>query len=62
MIAERTIDDDDDDAFMRKLIRPEEDRLRLHPTRPWAGGFCWFRSPNIVPLEQWREQHPPKQK
>jgi len=25
------IEDDDDEAFMRSLIRPEEDRRRLHP-------------------------------
>ena len=59
------IEDGDDEAFMRSLIRPEEDRRRLHPDRPWEGGFRWFRSPNVVPLEQWRkrklEQNRPNQ-
>ena len=46
------IKDDDDEAFMRSLIRPEEDRRRLYPTVPWEGGFRWFRSPNVVPIER----------
>jgi len=50
------IEDDDDEAFMRSPIRPEEDRRRLRPDRPWEGGFRWFRSPNVVPLEQWRKR------
>jgi len=33
---------------------PEEDR-RTHPTAPsWDGGFRWFRSANIVDLQQYR--------
>ena len=43
-----------EDEEMRSLIRPEEDRRRLHPDRPWQGGFRWFRSENVIPLEQWR--------
>jgi len=42
------IEDDDDEAFMRSLIRPEEDRRRLHPDRPWEG-----RIP-LVPITQRR--------
>jgi hypothetical protein len=49
------IKDDDDEEFMRSLIRPEEDRRRLHPTIPWEGGFRWFRSPNVVPIERYRQ-------
>lgn len=49
------IKDDDDEAFMRSLIRPEEDRRRLYPTVPWEGGFRWFRSPNVVPIERYRQ-------
>ena len=49
------IKDDDDEAFMRSLIRPEEDRRRLYPTIPWEGGFRWFRSPNVVPIERYRQ-------
>ena len=49
------IKDDDDEAFMRSLIRPEEDRRRLYPTIPWDGGFRWFRSLNVVPIERYRK-------
>ena len=49
------IKDDDEEAFMRSLIRPEEDRRRLYPTVPWQGGFRWFRSPNVVPIERYRQ-------
>jgi hypothetical protein len=24
--------------------------------KSWTGGYRWFRSPNIVPLEQWRKR------
>jgi hypothetical protein len=42
----------DEGAFWRKLILPQEDR-----ETPWEGkGYRWFRSPNIVPIEQWRRQ------
>jgi hypothetical protein len=37
-------------AFWRRLILPEEERRT-----PWLGtGYRWFRSPNVIPLEQWR--------
>jgi hypothetical protein len=40
----------DEGAFWRKLILPQEDR-----STPWEGkGYRWFRSPNVVPIEQWR--------
>jgi hypothetical protein len=45
---------DTDEAFLRQLVLPEEDRLRLYPTVRWTGGFRWFRSPNVIPIEQWR--------
>jgi hypothetical protein len=42
----------DEDAFWRKLILPQEER-----DRPWEGkGYRWFRSPNVIPLEQWRKR------
>ena len=42
----------DEHAFWRKLILPQEDR-----STPWDGkGYRWFRSPNIVPIEQWRRR------
>jgi hypothetical protein len=47
---------DTDEAFLRQLVLPEEDRLRLYPTVQWTGGFRWFRSPNVVPIEQWRQR------
>ena len=25
-----------------------------HTPLPWTGGFRWFRSPNVIPIEQWR--------
>jgi hypothetical protein len=50
-------DDDDDEEFMRSLIRPEEDRRRLYPDVAWQGGYRWFRSENVVPIEQWRERN-----
>jgi hypothetical protein len=59
-------DEEEDEAFLRRLIRPEEDRRRT--TVPWFGGYRWFRSPNVVPLEQWRDKRdraiapPPKKK
>ena len=42
-------DDEDDEAFLQALIRPEEDRQRLHPELPWRGGYRWFRSANVIP-------------
>jgi hypothetical protein len=44
---------EDDEAFLRRLIFPEEDR-HLFTTAPWRGGYRWFRSPNVVCLEKYR--------
>jgi hypothetical protein len=44
---------DDDEAFLRRLIFPEEDRHQFTAT-PWRGGYRWFRSPNVVCLERYR--------
>jgi hypothetical protein len=51
----------DDEAFLRKVMPPEEDRCRIYPST----GFepRWFRSPNIIPIErhqrfQERKQQP----
>ena len=46
-------DEDADEVFLRSIIFPEEDRLQL-TTAAWRGGFRWFRSPNIIPLEKFR--------
>jgi hypothetical protein len=44
----------EDEEFLRKLTFCEEERLTLTAAK-WAGEFRWFRSPNIVPLERYRE-------
>jgi hypothetical protein len=44
----------DEDTFWRKLILPQEERMRLGI--PWRGGYRWFKSDNIVCLEQWRRK------
>ena len=42
------------EAELRAWALPEE---MLPRTRsPWTGGFRWFRSPNIVPLERYRDR------
>jgi hypothetical protein len=42
----------DEHAFWRRLTLPQEDK-----DTPWDGvGYRWFRSPNIVPIEQWRRR------
>jgi hypothetical protein len=50
---EDRLTDEDDETFMRRIIFAEEDRHRFTST-PWRGGFRWFRSSNIVPIEQQR--------
>lgn len=45
--------DEADEAFMRTIVIPEEDRQSYY-TAPWTGGFRWFRSVNIIPLEKYR--------
>jgi hypothetical protein len=43
----------DDDAWLQEWTFPEEDR-HLYTSEPWRGGYRWFRSSNVVPLERWR--------
>jgi hypothetical protein len=43
------------EEFKRLLVPPEEDR-HLLTTVKWAGGYRWFRSPNVVCLEQYRRR------
>lgn len=45
----------DDEVFLRTVIFPEEER-HLFTTAPWSGGFRWFRSANVVPLERYRKK------
>jgi hypothetical protein len=47
--------DEDEEAFFRSITFPEEDR-RLLTAAPWRGEYRWFRSPNVVPLEQRRRK------
>ena len=44
-----------DGLDLRHWTFPEEDRAQF-TTAPWRGEFRWFRSPNIVCLEQWRKK------
>jgi hypothetical protein len=43
-----------EDAFWRKLVLPQEERMRLGI--PWHGGYRWFQSENIIPIEQVRRK------
>jgi hypothetical protein len=43
----------DGDVFLREWTIPEEDRAK-YTTQLWAGEFRWFRSPNVICLEQYR--------
>jgi hypothetical protein len=40
---------------LRDWTFPEEDR-HLYTTAPWRDEYRWFRSPNVVPIEQWRRK------
>jgi len=42
-----------EDESFQQVAFPEEDR-HLFTTTPWSGGFRWFRSPNVVPIEYWQ--------
>jgi hypothetical protein len=42
-------------AFLRELTIPEEDRFK-YTTQPWTGEYRWFRSPNVVCLEHYRDR------
>jgi hypothetical protein len=44
---------DDDHAWMRQFVIPEEDR-HLYTSMRWSGEYRWFRSPNIICLEKAR--------
>jgi hypothetical protein len=42
------------EAELRKWALPEEMLPRARS--PWTGGYRWFASPNIVPLEHYRDR------
>jgi hypothetical protein len=44
---------DQEHAFARAVLPPEEDRSKLR-TAPWEGGYRWFRAPNVICLEKAR--------
>lgn len=48
-------DEKDEDRFWQQLVFCEEDR-RLHTSAPWQGGYRWFRSPNVIPIERYRKK------
>jgi hypothetical protein len=54
MVVEQIKEEEDDEAFMHSLTRCEEDRRRLYPGVAWDGGYRWFRSPNVIPLERFK--------
>jgi len=39
--------------FNRELTWPQEDRHKF-TNAPWPGGYRWFRSPNVTPIEYYR--------
>ena len=44
---------DDQHAFLRQFVVPEEDRHWFTSVK-WAGEYRWFRSPNVVCIEKAR--------
>jgi hypothetical protein len=41
--------------WLRQWAVPQEDRGK-YTSSPWTGGYRWFRSPNVIPIEQWRKK------
>jgi hypothetical protein len=44
-------DEEDDEAFLRSVILPEEDRRRFNSA---FSSLRWFRSPNVIDLVRYR--------
>ena len=57
MSTDQAVHLSEDEAFLRQFVVPAEDR-HLFTTAPWSGGYRWFRSPNVVPIERWRRSNP----
>jgi hypothetical protein len=57
MMKRHETEDQGDDSWHR-LVHCEEDRIARDRaagvTRPGAIGFRWFKSPNIIPIEEAR--------
>jgi hypothetical protein len=49
---------EDDEAFLRAYTIPVED-WHWTTRAKRISGYRWFRSPNVIPIEKYR-QHPPK--
>ena len=47
----------EEEAFWQKLILPEDD-LRRQGWPHVAGGYRWFRAPNVIPIERWKRPEP----
>jgi hypothetical protein len=41
------------EEFHRQFTWSQEDR-RKRTNQPWPGGYRWFKSPNITPIEYYR--------
>jgi hypothetical protein len=52
---------DEAEAFLRSIVPPEEER-RQYTSAPWSGGFRWFKSPNVIPIEQHSRRQEPEPK
>jgi hypothetical protein len=55
MTAMSQADDHEEETFLRRFVVPEEDR-HLFTSSRWSGGFRWFRSRNVVPIERERRR------
>jgi hypothetical protein len=52
----KLLSEDNGGRFWRRLVLPEEDKLK-YALPLWDGiGYRWFRSPNVIPIEQWRRR------
>jgi hypothetical protein len=52
-ILERVKEYDDNHAWLRRFVIPEEDR-HIYTSLKWAGEYRWFRASKIVCLEKAR--------
>jgi hypothetical protein len=55
MTTAHTTQDEEDLAFMRKFVRPEEDLREQRRRMPWTGGYRYFRSENVVCIEHYQQ-------
>jgi hypothetical protein len=54
-LAEAMTKYEEEHAFARRVVPPEEDRA-LFTSAPWEGGYRWFKSPNVIQLEIYRNR------